>query len=62
MWILLIIMLAPNVSGQLMEELESFATEHECQTVRDQVGRDMADSYPNEADFRLVCWYRPRGH
>ena len=60
MWVLLIIFLVPTVSGRSMQELHSYATEEECQTERDRIGFEMAEVYQHEADFKIICRYKPK--
>ena len=55
MWLLLIILLTPppGLSGATV--LNSFTTYEECQPERNRIGFEMAESYPHENDFRIVC-------
>lgn len=58
MWHLLIVFLiaSPNIDRATV--LNSFPTYEECQPERDRVGFEMAESYPYENDFRVVCEYQ----
>ena len=58
MWLLLIILLTPppGLSGATV--LNSFTTYEECQPERNRIGFEMAERYPYESDFRIVCEFR----
>ena len=58
MWFLLMIFLSPELHSTMI--LAHYTTEEECQVMRDSVGFNMAEAYPQENDFRIVCQYRPR--
>lgn len=53
MWLLLIIFLSPPI--MTTQELSRYDTQRECQLERDRIGYEMAESYPHEADFVIVC-------
>lgn len=64
MWQLLYIMLIVDPVLLSTSEgnvflLETYATEDECAIERKRIGFDMAEAYPNDRDFLIVC--RPAG-
>lgn len=58
MWFLLIILLASAPSLDRTTVLNRFATYEECKPERDRIGFEMAESYPHENDFHIVCEFR----
>jgi hypothetical protein len=60
MWLLLIVLLAPPPGIDRVTVLKTFATYEACQPERDRIGFEMAESYPYESDFRIVCEFRER--
>jgi hypothetical protein len=58
MWFLLIVLLAPPAGIDHVTVLNTFATYEDCQPERNRIGFEMAESYPNENDFRIVCEFR----
>lgn len=58
-WVLLMVLLNPVPGLESATILNEFATQEECQVERNRVGFEMAETYPNEADFRIEC--RERG-
>lgn len=58
-WVLLMVLLNPVPGLERTTFLNEFATQEECQVERNRIGFEMAQSYPNEADFRIEC--RERG-
>jgi hypothetical protein len=58
MWLLLIILLAPVPDLNRMTVLNTFTTYEACKPERDRIGFEMAESYPYENDFRIVCEFR----
>ncbi len=58
MWYLLIVMLMAPLDFDRATVLDTFVTYEECKPERDRVGFEMAESYPNENDFRIVCQYQ----
>jgi hypothetical protein len=58
MWLLLIILLAPLPGLSRTTVLNTFATYEECHPERNRIGFEMAESYPYENDFRIVCEFR----
>lgn len=58
-WILLLIFLVPVDGPSKHYVLNSFHTQSECQSERDRIGFDMAESYPGELDFRIECHENP---
>ncbi len=63
MWLLLIVLLTPIPGISRATVLNYFETLKACQPERDRVGSEIAKSYPDETDFRIVCEFlerRPR--
>lgn len=58
MWFLLIVLLAPPSGISRETVLNTFATYEDCQPERNRIGFEMAESYPYENDFRIVCEFR----
>lgn len=58
MWFLLIVLLAPPSGINRVTVLETFATYEDCQPERNRVGFEMAESYPHDSDFRIVCEFQ----
>ena len=58
MWFLLIVLLAPPSGIDRVTVLETFATYEDCQPERNRIGFEMAESYPYDNDFRIVCEFR----
>lgn len=58
MWFLLIVLLAPPSGINRETVLNTFATYEDCQPERNRIGFEMAESYPYENDFRIVCEFR----
>ncbi len=58
MWLLLIILLitVPGVGQGTV--LNTFTSEEACQQERNRIGFEMAESYPDERDFLIVCKFR----
>ncbi len=61
MWFLLIVLLAPPSGIDRVTVLNTFATYEDCQPERNRIGFEMAESYPYENDFRIVCEFRNAG-
>ena len=58
MWLLLIIMLTivPGIDrATVLNTFESYDT---CKPERDRIGFEMAEAYPGENDFLIVCEFR----
>lgn len=53
MWLLLIIFMSPPI--MTTQELNRYETQRECQMERDRIGYLMAEQYPSDADFVIVC-------
>ena len=53
MWVLLIIFMTLNKETVLAH----YDTVQDCQTERDLVGFNMAESYPYTHDFDIICRY-----
>jgi hypothetical protein len=60
MWLLLIVLLAPTPGISRATILNTFETYEACQPERDRLGFELAESYPNDADFRIVCEFREK--
>lgn len=60
MWFLLIVLLAPPPGLTRTTVLNTFATYEECQPERNRIGFEMAERYPYENDFRIVCEFREK--
>lgn len=60
MWLLLIVLLTavPGINSATV--LNTFATYEACQPERNRVGFEMAEAYPGENDFLIVCEFRDR--
>lgn len=58
MWFLLIILLAAPFGIDRETVLNAFLTYDDCQPERNRVGFEMAESYPYDSDFRIVCEFR----
>ncbi len=58
MWYLLIVLLAPPSGIDRVTVLNTFATYEDCQPERNRIGFEMAESYPYDSDFRIVCEFR----
>ena len=55
MWFLLIVLLAPPPGINPVTVLNTFVTYEDCQPERNRIGFEMAESYPYDNDFRIVC-------
>jgi len=60
MWFLLIVLLTAVPGIGQVTVLNTFATYDACQPERNRVGFEMAESYPGENDFLIVCEFRER--
>lgn len=60
MWLLVIVLLAAPTGISRMTVLNTFSTYEDCQPERDRVGFEMAESYPNDHDFHIVCEYQAK--
>lgn len=58
MWLLLMVLLAPPSGIDRVTVLDTFATYEDCQPERNRIGFEMAESYPHDGDFRIVCEFR----
>ncbi|MBH0194408.1 MAG: hypothetical protein HP494_02135 [Nitrospira sp.] len=58
MWILGIILLAAPIGVSPVTVLNTFTTYEDCKPERDRVGFAMAESYPHENTFRIVCQFQ----
>jgi hypothetical protein len=54
-WVLLMVFLTPSQDFDTAYLLNKFDTQDECRIERDRVGYDMAEAYPNDLSFRIVC-------
>ena len=59
MWVLLIVLLNIVPGLERSSVLEKYHTADECEVARDRVGLAMAEAYPYDHDFVIVCEYRP---
>ena len=58
MWLLLIVLLT-TVSGiDRATVLNTFPSYEACKPERDRVGFEMAEAYPGENDFVIVCEFQ----
>jgi len=57
MWVLLLVFLASTAKPIVIER---FVNQEDCQEKRDSVGFNMAEAYPYERDFVLVCQLQAR--
>jgi hypothetical protein len=60
MWLLLIVLFVPPSGIDRATVLNTFETYEACKPERDRIGFEMAESYPNETDFRIVCEFREK--
>jgi len=60
MWFLLIVLLAAVPGVSRVTVLNTFSTYEACQPERNRVGFEMAESYPGENDFLIVCEFREK--
>ena len=58
MWFLIMILLAPPSGIDRVTILNTFVTYEDCKPERDRIGFEMAEHYPYESDFRIVCEFR----
>lgn len=58
MWFLLIVLLTPPSGADRVTVLNTFMTYEDCQPERNRIGFEMAESYPQDSDFRIVCEFR----
>lgn len=58
MWMLVIVLLAAPTGISSMTVLNTFATYEDCKPERDRIGFAMAESYPQESNFRIECALR----
>ena len=61
MWFLVIVLLAAVPGIDHLTVLNTFATYDACQPERNRVGYEMAESYPGENDFLIVCEFHEGG-
>ena len=55
MWLLVIVLLVAPAGISRVTVLNSFASYEECKPERDRIGFAMAESYPQESNFRIEC-------
>jgi hypothetical protein len=58
MWFLLFVLLTTVPGFGRVTVLNTFATYEACQPERNRVGFEMAEAYPGENDFVIVCEFR----
>ena len=61
MWFLLMILLSTVHGANTVTVLNTFSTYEACQPERHRVGFAMAESYPYENNFIIVCNFRDNG-
>ena len=61
MWFLLMILLSTVPGANKVTVLNTFYTYEACQPERNRIGFAMAQSYPYENDFIIVCNFRDNG-
>jgi hypothetical protein len=60
MWLLVIVLLGAPIGIRPVTVLNTFATYEDCKPERDRIGFAMAESYPYENTFRIVCQLQDR--
>lgn len=55
MWLLVIILFTQVPGIEKITVLKTLATFEDCQTERNRIGFDMAESYPYERTFTIGC-------
>jgi hypothetical protein len=60
MFFLLMILLSDVPCLEREYRLNTFDTAEECQTERNRIGFEMAEAYPYENDFIIVCQLNPK--
>ena len=58
MWLLLIIMLTVVPGIERATVLNTFESYDTCKPERDRIGFEMAEAYPGENNFLIVCEFR----
>jgi len=58
-WVLLMVLLAPPGGFESSYFLNKFDNATDCQTERDRIGFQMAESYPDDLSFRIECREKP---
>lgn len=58
MWLLVMIFLLPTPGFASVQVLNKFATLEACLRERDRIGFEMAEAYPHDREFLIVC--RPK--
>ena len=58
MWLLIMLLLQEVPGIDRITVLNEFATEHACVRARNHVGFEMAEAYPNDRTFVILCWPR----
>jgi hypothetical protein len=58
LWLLLIVLLATGQGINRVTVLNRFSTYEACQPERNRIGLEMAESYPGENNFLIVCEFR----
>lgn len=57
MWVLVIVFMTWPSHHTVIERFE---TQQACQVERDRIGFEMAEAYPEEHDFDILCEVQPR--
>lgn len=60
MWLLVIVLLAAPAGISPMTVLNTFETYEACKPERDRIGFAMAESYPEENNFRIECEHQEK--
>ena len=60
MWLLLIVLFAPQSEIRMQTVLNVFEPYEACQPKRHRVGFEMAENYPNKSDFRVVFEFQEK--
>lgn len=56
MWVLLIILfVTPDRPFPSQYTLSSFSNEEDCLVMKDYVAKNMAEAYPGDKDYKIVC-------
>lgn len=58
MWLLVLLFIATPPGFSTEQVMQTFATQAECQQERDRIGYEMAESYPEEHTFNIVCRFQ----
>jgi hypothetical protein len=56
------VFLTPTGDYETAYRLNTFETPEACQIERDRIGFQMAESYPADLSFRIICHEKNVGH